>query len=90
MQPPLLLPLGSGKKGPAELLELSKLDEHMRSALCRCLTFCLNRKACSAGEKGAIKSPELAELDKQLGGLLTELVELQEFTGKVVRRPCVL
>ncbi|KAK9843719.1 hypothetical protein WJX81_003551 [Elliptochloris bilobata] len=34
------------------------------------------------GEKGTIKSPELAELDKSLGGLLTELVELNKFTGK--------
>ena len=38
-----------------------------------------------AGEKGSIKSPELQDLDRELGGLLTELVELETFTGKAVR-----
>jgi hypothetical protein len=41
-----------------------------------------------AGAKGAIKSPELQALDRELGGLLTELVELEKFTGKAVRGPC--
>lgn len=38
----------------------------------------------AAGDSPSIKDAELKELDSALGGVITELVQIHEFSGKAV------